>query len=275
MPESPGPSETTEGNQLMRWTASGVIVAALIFVGLLYFRSPSFPTSAPAPSTAAAPAANTEPSSPATDATAPPAALPTLAAAETVPGFEAGNGPNLAFERQDFAASVWTPEGLSATGDAGPAPDGTHSAFRLAEAASSGRHRTEALVTGITPGGVYTLSIYLKPAGRRLVMFEMRDKEHDKKYGVARFDLEHKTVFAKLDNTKDAGIQELPDHWLRCWAAMPYDTDSAVFDLSLMDNQVAVLYPGNPNDAVLAWGVQLEPGERPKAFSSNGEQTAH
>lgn len=249
----------------MRWTASAVVVAALIFVGILYFRSPSFPTPESAPQQQAG---TQESASPASGGVT----VPTLATAEKVSGFEAGNGPNLAANRENFASADWKPEGLTVTGNAGDAPDGTKSAFRLAETAENGRHRTETQVDKIPSAGDYTLSFFLKPAGRRLVMFETRDAQVGKKYGVARFDIEHKTVFAKLNDTKDAGIQELPDGWLRCWVAMPYTGDAIVFNIALMNNQVAVEYPGDTNAAVLAWGVQLEPGDRPRGYSQQGGQ---
>ena len=95
----------------------------------------------------------------------------------------------------------------------------------------------------------------------------MRDKTPGK-YSVVRFDLNRKVVDGVKGDSDASGVQELPDGWLRIWAAMPYTGDEAVFDIALMDDKGEVMYAGVANEGVLVWGVQFEPGNGRREYST-------
>jgi hypothetical protein len=188
-----------------------------------------------------------------------------LTTAQPVPGFETGKGPNLSSKY--FSPALWQLERVTIVPNAAVGPDGAKTAARMAETNENGRHRMETRVAGATPGAVHTLSFYVKPAERTLIQFEMRDEQPGRD-GSARFDLKRKVVVAETGYVRDAGIQELPNGWYRCWAAMPYAKDKAVFAFALMraDGEV-VSYKGDRQAGLLIWGVQFEPGDHPGGYS--------
>ena len=191
-----------------------------------------------------------------------------LAVARAIPGLERGSGPNLALEAGPFIGGRWNLEQVTMVPGAAVAPDGSKTADRMAETEDNDRHRIEAAVSGVTAGGIYTLSIYVKPAERAAMQFEMRDQAFGKS-GVVHFNFNDEAVtYAKGDVT-DVGMQALPDGWFRCWAAMPYSTDVAVFNFALLGWQSAIIYKGDKSVGLLIWGVQFEPGNRPRGYAAS------
>lgn len=228
-------------------TVAAVIMLVLVFVAFLYVQSPSYPPS-PGPFVAGGHPAS--------------AAAPAQQAS-----FATGTGTNLTASAEDFSGGKWHPENLAVAAATAKAPDGSTGAYNLTETTVDGRHRSETIVAGLTPGSSYTLSIFIRPAGRHLVEFEMRDKTPGK-YSVVRFDLNRKVVDGVKGDSDASGVQELPDGWLRIWAAMPYTGDEAVFDIALMDDKGEVMYAGVANEGVSVWGVQFEPGNGPREYST-------
>jgi hypothetical protein len=223
---------------------SGRIIVALLLIlaGCLFWLAPRHPTS-------------------------PLSGKLPLAIAEAVPALQRGDGLNLASEVADFTGDRWRREGVSLVPVAALAPDGTESAVRLDESSNYGWHRIETGVHGVTAGAVHTLSLFVKSAGPILIQFEMRDPNFDK-YGVVQYNLQDRAVVYESGDVDRAGMQALPDGWLRCWAAMPYSSDNAVFDFALMSRHAERVYKGNSATGLLIWGVQLEPGDGPRAYAA-------
>jgi hypothetical protein len=191
---------------------------------------------------------------------------PALIVAQPIQGLELGNGPNLVAPNGDFTNNRWRTDSAALVSNAATAPDKSNTAVRLVETARNDRHRIETSVNGVTPGEVHTLSLYIKPAERGKIQFEMRDGKVGK-YGNALFDLVRKAVVAESGDVSDSGIQELPDGWLRCWAAMPYATNEAVFNFALIIAS-GTSYGGSGGSGLLIWGVQFEPGSRPGGYAA-------
>jgi hypothetical protein len=80
--------------------------------------------------------------------------------------------------------------------------------------------------------------------------------------------LQDRAVVYESGDVDRAGMQALPDGWLRCWAAMPYSSDNAVFDFALMGRHAERVYRGNSSTGLLIWGVQFEPGDGPRAYAA-------
>lgn len=220
---------------IRNWLAG--VVAALLLVGFLYFQLPSAPVIVPP---------------------------------EVIAGLVTGNGPNLVLDRESLTPPVWGLENVVITPNAGLAPDGSNTAIRISETNETGRHRFETAVT-MTSGGVYTLSVYAKKQERKVIQFEMRDL-HPGSYSLVRFDMEGVSTFGNVGALVAAGVQELPTGWVRCWAALRYATNTADFNIALSDIVGATQYVGDPSSGLLVWGLQFEPGDRPKGYSSGGDQ---
>jgi hypothetical protein len=193
--------------------------------------------------------------------------VPQTQSVATAPASVAQDGPppvaqqvrgiNLALEVSDFTGPQWQPEGVMVRAD--NIGSGTSTAFKLVETTDNGMHRIETHALRLTPGDVHTLSVFLRPGDRTNIRFEMRDDQKGK-YGIAVFDLLHQKVLGKSGDVTNAGIQAMPNGWFRCWATMPYATDSAVFNFALLDANGAASYPGDGRSGLSIWGPFFYPG---------------
>jgi hypothetical protein len=224
--------------QLMTW---GVVVLLLAFAGFLYYAAPSHPK----------------------------VSLmwqPPIAIAAPIAGLERGNGPNLALQVGPFTSGRWRLDQAAVDPGVAVAPDGSKTADRLVETWGNGLHRIEATVPGVTPGTVHTLSLFVKPSGFVAIQFEMRDARAGK-YGLAHCNLRDMAVTFEGGDVSSAGLQALPDGWFRCWAAMPFSGDTAVFNFALLDRRSMLSRLRFGSGGLLIWGVQFEPGDRPRGYA--------
>jgi hypothetical protein len=189
-----------------------------------------------------------------------------FASAQPVQGLETGAGSNLARPSGPFGDALWWRERLVVIPAFGIAPDRTKTADRLVETSEFGRHRAGTTVTGARAGEAHTLSLYVKRGERQEIQFEMADTPSGE-YGLARFDLTRKVVVTKSGDVSDAGMQVLPDGWYRCWATMLYASETVTFNFSLMVDDEAIFYSGDSHDGLLVWGIQFEPGSRPRGYA--------
>lgn len=237
------PSATARFRKIFRW--DDIVIAALCALAIyLFVERPIHPTVTKAPSE--------------TDS------------AEPIAAFQPGTGPNLARGVDDFSGKAWQLEGALITAGSEVAPDGTKTAALLRETHAGNRHRIVTTLDGLAPGEAYTLSIFVKPGQRRALMLEMTDTP-PAKYGVVRYDLAGEQIAYVGGDIGNAGIQSLPDGWFRLWAAMPYQSAKMAFSVSLLRTPDTIIYPGTKGDGALIWGVQFEPGEIPRDYSS-GQQ---
>ncbi len=171
-----------------------------------------------------------------------------------------GKGSNLIWPSEDFSHPNWgTPENASVLTDVETAPNGTKTADRLVESTAMGVHRIETGIAGLRRDtAVYTFSLFVKPAERSGILFELRDSRPGK-YGVARFDLNNPGNVVKANDVFDAGVELAPNGWYRCWVVMPYATDHAVINLALIGSEGSQTYIGDGRSGILIWGAQLEP----------------
>lgn len=230
----------------MRRVGDGILIGSLlVFAGYLYHVSPARP-----------PISFTK--------------LP-LAIAVPVQGLNTGDGPNLFHDNASFASPRWSEEKLFVDPNAAIAPDDTMTAVRLVEKSGFGRHRTVTNLSGVVANQIYTLSLYIKPAERGGMQFEMADFPSGK-YGLVQFDLTQKAVMSEKGDTTDVGIEELPKGWYRCWVAMPYTSEAVAFSFDLLTEDGSVTHFGDSNAGILVWGIQFEPGSRPIGYAGPAEQ---
>jgi hypothetical protein len=196
-----------------------------------------------------------------------------LAVAGPVQAFERGSGANLASPVAAVAGGRWSLDRVAVVSGAAVAPDGSKTADRLVETSDHGPHRIETVVSGVTAGGVYTLSIYAKAAERIAIQFEMRDQRAGKS-GIVQFNLNDAAATYAGGFVSDVGVQALPDGWFRLWAAMPYSGDAAGLNFALLREHGAVAYRGSSSAGLLIWGVQFEAGDRPRGYAGTQARAA-
>jgi hypothetical protein len=186
--------------------------------------------------------------------------------AKLIPELQRGDGPNLLASFQDFTNPAWVHDGITLTPNAAASPDGTTDAARMTETGGDGFHRLALVVPGVKAAGVFTLSIFVKPAERHSLQFEMTEAEGH--YGLAQFDLAKKRVTSEARDVQDAGLQELPDGWFRCWAVMPYKTPLPAFDIAFLNDTSLVEYKGSDEQGFLIWGPQFEAANEVRGYST-------
>ena len=136
----------------------------------------------------------------------------------------------------------------------------------MTETAGGDFHRVVLLVPGAKVAGDFTLSVFVKPAERHALQFEMTEaKGH---YGVALFDLVKKQVVTETGDIEDAGIQELPGGWFRCWAVMSYKSTSPAFNITVLADSLAVEYSGSDGEGLYIWGPQFEAASEIHGYST-------
>jgi len=180
--------------------------------------------------------------------------------------------PNLIWPSERLDDGRWHPvENARVRPNVGVAPNGKMTADLLQENEESGLHRIETDSAGVQPIEPYVFSIFAKPAGRSVLMVEIRDTR-SLHYGVATFDLASLKMRRVSGNVVNAGIRRDAGGWLRCWAVSSFGDRGAVMTLTLVTNAGVVAYPGDGKAGILLWGAQLSPGSRLSAYTPTDTQ---
>lgn len=160
-------------------------------------------------------------------------------------------------------ATYWTPSNSSVTANATTAPDGTTTADKLVEAATTAAHYlVTAASVGVAIGSTIVASIFLKAAGRTTAVVALDDGGSGN-VGV--------TVDLTNGNVADAGYaagewtgfsftsEALANGWYRInlKATLGVARTNILFYLFTRQN---TSYAGNGTDGVYAWGAQVEVG---------------
>ena len=166
---------------------------------------------------------------------------------------------NLLTYSEQFDNAVWTRDTATITANAVVAPDGTLTADKLFETASTGVHRF-LRATPISAATTYTASVYVKAAERRY--FGM-------KTGVAG---EAPPVFDLLDGnvvTGDGAIVDVGDGWYRCSCTFSSGESTlhyAHWTILINPTFSGEVYTGDGTSGVYIWGAQLEVGAFPTSY---------
>lgn len=173
---------------------------------------------------------------------------------------------NLLLRSQDFSYAVWYGTG-SALALAGIAPDGTLSSYKISEDTSSAVHYKYQGLAGTLGATVYTLSAYVKAAGRSRV--QLWSASGTPRFS-ARFDLAAKTA-VNLANVGTASvisssITEVGNDWYRISVTGTTGTDNVLGINIFLDNGSNHSYQGDGYSGVYIWGAQVEAGSFPASY---------
>lgn len=157
---------------------------------------------------------------------------------------------NLFTYSQEFDNAAWTKGNSSVTANATTAPDGTTTADKLVEAATSSTHYVQQNVG--TVGRYEILSVYAKPAGRDWVAIQLSGASG------AWFNVSTGVVGTVTGTGASATIEPAANGFYRCSLRFRRETSgyNAIFCTS---TDAVYSYAGDGTSGVYLWGAQIEP----------------
>jgi hypothetical protein len=163
---------------------------------------------------------------------------------------------NLLTFSEQFDNAAWTKTATTVTANATTAPDGTSTADKIVETATTGNHLVRS-GTGVPLNGVNTISVYAKAAERSAVVISLIGSP----FNAAYFDLSG--VQARvLNGGTNATIQNVGDGWYRCsyqTVSLTSYTNDIYVAMTDDYSRDAIGYTGNGTSGLFLWGAQLEP----------------
>jgi hypothetical protein len=167
---------------------------------------------------------------------------------------------NLVQYSEQFNNAAWTKTDTTVTANATTAPDGTLTADRLIESATTNTHR---ILQSISTSGTNTYSIYVKYNGRRY--FGIRFFADASNYSAQLFDVQNGVIGNKLESgiTSTATMTSVGNGWYRCSIVANVSSINFLTFLSttnVVDNAVGNVYTGDGTSGVFLWGAQAELG---------------
>lgn len=155
---------------------------------------------------------------------------------------------NIAKYSADINLSPWVVSNGTITANSTTAPDGTNTAEKLVENASTGDKEFSQSLT-VTNATVYTASIYAKAAERTQVRFRSSG-------GSSIFTLTGSGT-AVSGGTDTASIQKINNGWYRLSVKFTSSSTSDTLFFALINGGVSS-YTGDGISGVYAWGAQVE-----------------
>jgi hypothetical protein len=161
---------------------------------------------------------------------------------------------NLLTYSEQFDNAAWTKSGATITVNAVTAPDGTLTADKLVELASTGEHSTGQNI--LTAGLAFNFSVYVKAAERSIAF--LRAKRSTGVYSNLYFDLTTGTVGTVGAEWINASILHVGDGWYRISGAMASAGASPNFStIGMTTADGGLSYAGDGTSGIYIWGADL------------------
>lgn len=169
---------------------------------------------------------------------------------------------NLLLRSQEFDNASWVKADTTISADVTSAPDGTLTADKLAETATTNSHTIAKGAVTVTSGTAYTVSFYMKAAERTYAAI------YDGITAKGKFfNLSAGTVGGNLVGAPDnATITSIGGGWYRC--AVTITTASTSFNpyVFLSTDGTTFSYAGTSGSGIYLYGAQLELGSTASTY---------
>jgi hypothetical protein len=171
---------------------------------------------------------------------------------------------------EEFDDAVWTKSNTTISANQIIAPDGTLTADKLVEDATSNTHRIFAIIS--EAAGTYTATIYAKYSGRDFISIRMFTTAGSN-FATAVFNVNTGVIGATASSggytSLVSTITSVGNGWYRCSLKATASGAVANFLMGLLDSDTAnadggTTYTGDGYSGIYIWGAQLEAG----AFAS-------
>lgn len=174
---------------------------------------------------------------------------------------------NLLLYSEDLSGSGWSASGASVSANAAASPDGSMTADKLVESATTATHyicRSASITSGVT----YSVQFFAKAAERSVVQFAVTSAVFPATH--INFDLAAGTVSA-LGASISGSIVPLSDGYFLCQATLTATATSATSFVYLVIANSPTMgrfetYAGDGSSGLYLWGAQLEVGSSPTSY---------
>lgn len=164
---------------------------------------------------------------------------------------------NLFLRSEEFSDAYWNKGNASVSANATTAPDGATTADKLVEDTATATHQLFRTVS-VTSGQAYTFSLFIKPAGRSRIQFNLPFNFPASTQAV--FDVSTGTVVSSTGGAT-ASISAQANGFYRCVVtATATATSNGTLYLALVNTGTTTSYTGDGSSGLFLWGAQVEAG---------------
>jgi hypothetical protein len=176
---------------------------------------------------------------------------------------------NYLLRSQEFSNASWTKTTSNVTADAVAAPDGTLTADKLYDDATTGQHYLSQSYTKTSSSEVqsYCASVWVKAAEYSRFSLMVLGSSGSAHSASVTFTLGSASmsaiVYSGNYDTGQARIDKWPGGWYRCALDFRINNDAQAtvgVALTLFNNSASGIYAGDSASGVYLWGAQLEKG---------------
>lgn len=164
---------------------------------------------------------------------------------------------NLFLRSEEFSDAYWNKGNASVSANATTAPDGATTADKLVEDTATATHQLFRTVS-VTSGQAYTFSLFIKPAGRSRIQFNLPFSFPTSTQAI--FDVSTGTVVSSTGGAT-ASISAQANGFYRCVVtATANATANGTLYLALVNTGTTTSYTGDGSSGLFLWGAQVEAG---------------
>jgi hypothetical protein len=148
----------------------------------------------------------------------------------------------------------------------GPSPEregAASTSVRIVESGGYGPHLARIDLKDLLPDGRYAVSAIVKPIGARGLRLEILDSGSSVDRGNVQCDMNGLEA-VRGAQTPDAGLDALPDGWMRCWLVPAATPAHATLSLVVLNESGQRAYVGDGTSGILLKDVTIQPWQRPR-----------